>query len=435
MTLNRDDRSLADRVADLPAEARLDVLKAFTGSHLARLEHDWSFWARPSQLAPAGAWLCWMVLAGRGFGKTRMGAEWVRSKALDPQARIALVGATRAEARAIMVEGQSGVLNVSSLAERPLYEPSKQQLSWPSGALGYLYSADQPDQLRGPQHSAAWVDELAKFRQADALWDMLIMGLRLGAAPQAMVTTTPRPMALLKALVADSDTRVTRGSTWANARNLAPRYVEQMAARYEGTRLGAQELEGQLLEDIEGALWAYKDIEAARLKQAEPLTRIVVAIDPPVTAHAGSDACGLIVAGRDDAGHGYVLADVTLEQASPDEWARKAVEAYEHYAADRVIAEVNQGGDLVETVLRTQHARIPYRAVRATRGKNVRAEPVAALYEQGRIHHVGTFAALESQLCSFVPGQASSPDRLDALVWAFTDLLLGRQAAPSLRPL
>lgn len=411
------------------------LLTDFGLEHLQRLEHDWRFWARPNQLPPPGLWLCWLIMAGRGFGKTRMGAEWVREKARNGQARIALVAATRAEARAIMVEGQSGILNIASPHERPIFEPSKQLLQWPSGALGFLYSADQPDQLRGPQHSAAWIDELAKFRRAQELWDMLMMGLRLGSAPQAMVTTTPRPLALLKTLIEDRATHVTRGSTWANARNLAPGFLEQMTQRYEGTRLGAQELGGKLLEDVQGALWRYGDIETTRQKHAPPLTRIVVAIDPPVTAHKRSDACGIVVAGRDDDGHGYVLADVSLETASPDEWARHAIEAFDRYDADRVIAEVNQGGDLVETVLRTHRPRLPYSAVRASRGKYVRAEPVAALYEQHRIHHLGVFAALEDQLCQFVPGQGSSPDRLDALVWAFTDLLLGREAAPSLRHL
>lgn len=435
MTGPETDQSIAERLADLPPEQRAALLTRFGLEHLERLENDWRFWARPSQLPPPGAWLCWLILAGRGFGKTRMGAEWVREKARNGQARIALVAATRAEARAIMVEGQSGLLNIAGRHERPVYEPSKQLLQWPSGARGFLYSADQPDQLRGPQHSAAWIDELAKFRRAQELWDMLMMGLRLGSAPQTMVTTTPRPLALLKTLLADRATQVTRGSTWANARNLAPGFLEQMAQRYEGTRLGAQELEGKLLEDVQGALWAYRDIETARQKHAPPLARIVVAIDPPVTAHKGSDACGIIVAGRDDAGHGYVLADVSLERASPDEWARQAIEAFDRYDADRVIAEVNQGGDLVESVLRTHRPRLPYSAVRASRGKHVRAEPVAALYEQQRIHHLGVFAALEDQLCQFVPGQGSSPDRLDALVWAFTDLLLGREPAPSLRHL
>lgn len=375
---------------------------------------------------------CWQgaVLAKRAWAQNGFARKHVtRRRALR------LLGATWSEARAVMVEGQSGLLAISHRAERPVFEPSKQQLSWPNGARGFLYSADQPDQLRGPQHSAAWIDELAKYNYADTLWDMLLMGLRIGPLPQVMVTTTPRPLPLIKQLLAEPSTRVTRGSTWANARNLAPSFLRQMKARYEGTRLGIQELEGQLLDDIEGALWAYRDIEEARVKEAPPLARIVVAIDPPVTAHEGSDACGLIVAGRDEAGRGYVLADVSLERASPDVWARKAVDAYEQFNADRIIAEVNQGGDLVETVLRTQAERIPYKGVRASRGKHVRAEPIAALYEQRRIHHVGVFTQLENQLCSFVPGQAASPDRLDALVWAFTDLMLGPDAAPRVRRL
>ncbi len=431
-----DDRSIAERVADLGAERRTALLQALPPQDCALLEHDWRFWARPSQLAPLGDWQCWLVLAGRGFGKTRMGAEWVRDKARDCDARIALAGASFAETRAIMVEGPSGILNISADHERPVFEPSKHMLRWPNGAIGYLYSGDQPDSLRGPQHSAAWIDELAKFFDPASFWDMLSMGLRLGSPPQAMVTTTPRPLPFLKDLLAQEATVTTSGSTWANARNLAPSFIAHMHKHYGGTRLGAQELDGAILEDVAGALWTHALIEHYRAPMVPTdFVRIVVAIDPPVTAHAASDACGIIVAARDDAGHGYVLADESVEQASPAQWSAAALDALQTYGADRLVAEVNQGGDLVETLLRTQVPNVPYRAVRAVRGKWLRAEPIAALYEQGRIHHCGRFTRLEDEMTNYVPGQSHSPDRLDALVWAFTDLLLGADQVPSIRQL
>lgn len=431
-----DNRSLAEVLADLPVEQRAAIFGQLAPGDAAYLEKDWRFWARPDQLPPHGDWLCWLVLAGRGFGKTRMGAEWVRMKARDPGARIAIAGASYAETRAVMVEGPSGIVAVSSADERPVFEPSRHLLRWPNGSTGHLFSAEQPDALRGPQHSAAWVDELAKCSSAQPFWDMLWMGLRLGASPQVMVTTTPRPMALLRALMARDNTVVTRGATWANAHNLAGAFIEEMHERYSGTRLGRQELEGDILEDVEGALWTQALIEAARVKAVpKALIRIVVAVDPAVTAHERSDGCGIVVAGCNDAGHAYVLADLTQQAASPDSWATAALNAVAEYKADRLVAEVNQGGDLVEAVLRTKQANVPYKAVHASRGKWVRAEPVAALYEQGRVHHVGQFSALEDEMTRYVPGQSSSPDRMDALVWALTDLLLGPAAMPSIRTL
>lgn len=430
-----DDLSFAEQLALLSSAEQTAILAEFGAADLEALGYDWRFWARPQQLPPPGAWHCWLVLSGRGFGKTRMGAEWVRLKARDPEAVIALVGANAKDVRQIMVEGQSGLLHISPEIERPDFEPSKQRLLWPNGAQGFLYSAQQPDQLRGPQHSAAWVDELAKFPNAEMLWDMLAMGLRLSDMPQVMVTTTPRPMALLSGLLAAKDCVTTRGTTWDNAGNLPRRFLHQMKARYVGTSLGAQELEGALLEGMKGALWTLGSIACLRVPKAPPLARVVIAIDPPVTAHAASDACGIIAAGCGADGHGYVLEDLSLQQASPDEWARVAVEAFSRFQADRIVAEVNQGGDLVEHVLRTQCAHIPYRAVRATRGKYLRAEPIAALYEQGRIHHVGQLPQLEDELCCFTAGQAKSPDRLDALVWALTDLMLRRAQTPTIRQL
>ncbi|MEO0412945.1 MAG: terminase family protein [Pseudomonadota bacterium] len=434
MTGPFETRSIAERLADLTPDQRAAILTELASGDAALIEQNWRFWARPEQLPPLGDWLCWLVLAGRGFGKTRMGAEWVRMKARDAQARIAIAGASYAQARAVMVEGPSGLLAVSPAHERPSFEPSRHLLRWPNGATAHLFSAEQPEALRGPQHSAAWVDELAKCANAAPFWDMLWMGLRLGDGPQVMVTTTPRPMPLLKDLIDRDNTVVTRGSTWANARNLAGAFIAEMNNRYSGTRLGAQELEGALLDDIEGALWSHALIEAARVaKHPANMARVVVAVDPVITGHSGSDTCGIVVAGCDDGGHGYVLADVSVAAASPETWASAALDAMDRFEADRLVAEVNQGGDMVEAVLRAKQANVPYKGVHASRGKWARAEPVAALYEQARVHHVGRFEALEDEMTSYVAGQSKSPDRMDALVWAMTDLLLEPKATPSIR--
>jgi phage terminase large subunit-like protein len=322
-----------------------------------------------------------------------------------------------------MVEGESGLLAISGDSDRPNYEPSKRRLTWPNGALATLYSADEPDRLRGPQHDGAWCDELAAWRYLQEAWDMLMMGLRLGANPRCVVTTTPRPRAMLKALALDPHTHLTRGSTFDNLPNLAPQFADQIIGRYKNTRLGRQELEGELLEDVEGALWHRALIEDARAEHAPDLRRVVVGVDPAVTSGEESDETGIVVAGQ-LGDEWFVLADWSGIM-SPDAWARRAVNAYHEFAADRIIGEVNNGGDLVETVIRTVDPNVSYEAVRASRGKAKRAEPVAALYEQGRVHHVGEFRELEDQMCSFVPqdaGAQSSPDRMDALVWAVTAL-------------
>ena len=368
-------------------------------------------------------------MAGRGFGKTRTGAEFVRAEIAAGRARrVALVAPTALDARNVMVEGESGLMAVAPPYDRPEYEPSKHRLTWRNGAIATTYSADEPDRLRGPQHDLAWCDELAAWRYP-AAWDMLLFGLRLGADPRVVVTTTPRPTKLLRALLADPKVAVTRGRTLDNRAHLAPAFFAQIVKRYEGTRLGRQELDGELLDDLPGAFWSHGVIDAARLAAAPAeLARIIVAIDPAVSSGEGADETGIIVAGRDQRGHGYVLADASGRMA-PVEWARAAVAACRAQAADRVVAEINNGGELVEATLRVVDPAVAFRAVHAARGKLARAEPVAALYEQGRVHHVGAFPALEDQMCALSPdfdrtAAGWSPDRVDALVWALTDLFI-----------
>ena len=409
--------------ADLLAEvARLPPAVAL------RLLHDWSVWGRPDQQPPSGAWRTWLILAGRGWGKTRTGAEWVRSIVSTGRARrVALVARTAADVRDVIVEGQSGILAISPPHERPTWEPSRRRLTWPNGAIATTYSAEEPDQLRGPQCDSAWCDELAAWRYPEA-WDQLQMGLRLGDDPRVVVTTTPRPTELVRALAASPTTRVTRGRTLDNARNLAPGVVEALTARYGNTRLGRQELDGEILDDAPGALWRLAMFDASRVDTAPTMRRVVVAIDPAMTAHEGSDETGIVVAGLGLDGRAYVIEDLSGVYPA-EQWARRAVEAYRRHRADRIVAEVNQGGDLVASVLRAVDRAVPVAQVRATRGKALRAEPVAALYEQGRVSHVGLLARLEDQCVSWDPASdARSPDRLDALVWALTDLVIDRAA-------
>jgi predicted phage terminase large subunit-like protein len=388
-------------------------------------ERPWHRIRRPSQAPPAGDWRTWLILAGRGWGKTRTGAEWVLDRVEGGARRIALVARTAADIRDVMIEGESGILACASESQRPTYEPSKRRLTWPNGAIATAYSADQPSLLRGPQHDSAWADELAAWEHADETWAMLMFGLRLGADPRVCVTTTPRPTQEIRDLVGQATTALTRGSTMENADNLAPGFLEEIVRRYEGTRLGRQELYAEILDDTPGALWTRAMLEAAYVDAAPELVRVVVAIDPAATAHEESDETGIVVAGRGVDGHAYVLADRSCRM-SPDGWARRAVAAFDEHQADRIVAEVNNGGDMVEAVVRTVRPGVPYRKVHATRGKRLRAEPVAALYEQGRVHHVGRLPELEDQLTSWTPEDAGSPDRLDALVWAITELGLAR---------
>ena len=406
---------------------------------------DWQLWAREDQLPPQGDWHTWLVLGGRGAGKTRTGAEWVRGMALGlpgfsnkPVERIALVGETLEDVRQVMIEGESGLLAIHPKTERPHYERSKRLLTWPNGSIAQMFSGNRPDGLRGPQFEAAWCDELCKWRYPQETWDMLLFTLPLGEQPRHIVTTTPRPIALLKQLVKSEGILIDRSTTRINKDFLAAGFVKRINEQFGGTRLGRQELEAEILDDRLDALWHRGPLDQLRQKMAPELTRIVVAVDPPVTSHEKSDACGIIVAGLCEQGHGYVLSDETLSKASPLKWARAAVSAYLRFEADRIVAEVNQGGEMVEAVIRQIDRSVAIKSVRATRAKYIRAEPVAALYEQGRVHHVGSLPLLEDELCDFGPGgltSGKSPDRLDALVWALTDLMLKGGAEPRVREL
>jgi phage terminase large subunit-like protein len=403
------------------------------------LDVDWSFWARKNQLAPEGDWRSWLILAGRGFGKTRAGAEWVRSLAeADGSLRIALVAATIAEGRSVMIEGESGLLGIAPSELRPAYEPSLRRLTWPQGAQAFLYSAAEPEALRGPQHHFAWADEIAKWPNGEEAWDNLWLGLRLGEAPRAVATTTPRPVPLLRRLLREQAVTVTSGATGHNRAHLPAAYIEAMDQAYGGTRLGRQELNGELIEDVEGALWSRELIERCRARRRPDLRRVVVGVDPPAGSSARSDACGIVVVGwgADDAA--YVLEDASVQGLTPEGWARAVAGAAKRFDAERVVAEANNGGAMVESVLRVAAATMPVKLVHAARGKAARAEPIAALYEVGRAYHVGAFPALEDEMAGLLAGgdyvgPGRSPDRADALVWAMTELLLSPRAEPGMR--
>jgi phage terminase large subunit-like protein len=407
-----------------------------------RLDTDWPMFVHAHQAPPACAaggdpWVTWLIVGGRGAGKTRAGAEWVRALARAPGQRIALVGESEHEVREVMIEGVSGLIAVHPRGSRPEWIPSRRRIEWRNGSIAQAFSADDPESLRGPQFHAAWCDEIAKWRQAEKAFDMLQFALRLGDRPRQVITTTPRPIPLLRRLIADPRTAVTRAGTVVNARNLSPAFLSAVVARYAGTRLGRQELDGELIEDRPDALWSRSALEAARVDAAPPLRRIVVALDPPGSARAGADACGIIAAGRSEDGLFYVLQDATVAGLSPSGWANKAIGLYRRLQANTLVAEVNMGGDMVRAVLREVDASVPLKEVHATRGKYLRAEPVAALYEQGKVKHVRGFPLLEDEMCDFgADGLSSgrSPDRLDALVWALTELSKPR-AEPRIRSL
>ncbi|PID37136.1 MAG: ATP-binding protein [Rhodobacterales bacterium] len=429
--------------AELLASASAAEVEAFLAglseNALAALPYLFEFWALEHQIAPPGGWRSWVILGGRGAGKTRAGAEWVRAQVegAGPRdagraRRVALIGETFDQVRDVMILGESGIMGCSPPDRRPVWEAGRRRLIWPNGATATAFSAHEPEALRGPQFDAAWVDELAKWKKAEEAYDMLQFGLRLGEHPQQVITTTPRNVPILKKILAADSTVVTHASTEANRANLAQSFLDEVRARYGGTRLGRQELEGVLLDDVEGGLWQSAGLEALRVEAAPALDRVVVAVDPPVTGHKGSDECGIVVVGAQLAGppecwRAYVLEDASVSAAQPTDWARAALEAMARHGADRLVAEVNQGGDLVETVIRQVDPLVSYRAVRASKGKAARAEPVAALYEQGRVRHLRGLGALEDQMCKMTArgfeGQGS-PDRVDALVWAITDLMI-----------
>lgn len=393
---------------------------SMTDQQALALQHDWRAWARPNQLPPDWNWFGWGIVAGRGYGKTWTGSQWIIDRVKDGARNIALVGQTKSDVRDVMIEvGDSSILKLSPPWNMPHYEPSKRRLTWPNGAIATAYSADEPDQLRGPQHDTAWMDEPAKFKYPQQTVDNLEMGLRLGDDPRLIFTTTPRPIPIIKDWIKDPRIHITRGSTYDNMANLAPSFIERMRQKYEGTRLGRQELYGEILDDDPNALWSRDVLESTRVNQHPDLFKIVVAVDPP----ASVGTCGIVVAGVarvDGVLHGYTLDDATTpEGASPSEWASAVVATYHKWQADIVIGEVNNGGAMIGHTIKTVAGgrNVNYKAVRATRGKHTRAEPVSALFEQRRYHHVGFFPELEDQQCSWVPGD-TSPDRLDAEVWA-----------------
>ena len=429
-----------------------EFLGGLSQNALLALPWVFEFWALPHQLPPRGAWKTWVIMGGRGAGKTRAGAEWVRAQVegagpADPGRcrRVALVGETVDQVRDVMVLGDSGIIACSPPDRRPEWQASKQQILWPNGAVAQVFSAHEPEAMRGPQFDAAWADELGKWKKGGDAWDQLQFALRLGKNPQAVVTTTPRNVAVLKAILKNPSSVVTHAPTEANRAYLAESFLAEVQARYGGTRFGRQELEGVLVEEAEGALWTAAMLEAARVDAAPVFNRVVVAVDPPVTSMKSSDECGIVVVGADTRGEpkdwrAVVLEDASVKGATPEGWARAALAAMERHGADRLVAEVNQGGDLVERLVRMIDPLVPFRAVHATRSKWLRAEPVAALYEQGRVAHVRGLGALEEQMGRMTATGwqgAGSPDRLDALVWALTDLMITplQGGRPSVRSL
>jgi phage terminase large subunit-like protein len=436
-----------------PKEKQDEYIRSLSEYDQLNFLFAWEMWGRQNQFAPKKLpdgmdWNTWLVLAGRGFGKTRTGAEWVRSLACGStpltggkHSHIAIIAETAKDARDVMIgdgkvggEG-SGLLQVHPKDFMPLYEPSKRRLTWPNGCVASIYNGSEPDQLRGPQHSAAWCDELAKWQYAQESWDQLQFGLRLGNNPQVLVSTTPRPIMLIKDLIKDPFTVITRGSTLENANNLAKQFVETIKRKYEGTRLGRQEIYAEMLDDVPGAMWTREKLDALRIKpnQMPPLRRIVVAIDPAVTSGEDADETGIIAAGLGYDGHGYILDDQS-GILQPNEWATLACRMYASLGADRIVGETNNGGDMIENTIRAVNTNVSYKGVHATRGKAIRAEPISALYEQNRVHHVGGFPVLEDQMCAFTQDfdrktAGYSPDRLDAMVWALTELMLGDVAS------
>ena len=420
--------SLASSIALLPEQERLKAIQDLTDEEATKLLYDWTFWARPKQLPPDWNWYIWLILSGRGFGKTRTANELVIKWANEGYNPIALIGQTKADVRDTIIElGDSAILNISPPWFYPEYEPSKRRLTWPNGVVGIVYSGDEPDQLRGPQHAKASVDELSKFKYPQETWDNLMLGLRIGDNPQAIVATTPRPIKIVKNLLKDERVAITRGHTLDNKDNLAPTFLKYILDRYEGTRLGRQELAGEVLDDNPNALWKRPLIDDNRTTQCPDLIRVVVGVDPP----GGVTECGIVVAGIANINgqeHGFVLEDRSLH-ASPDGWAEAVLTGYNRNKADRIVGEANFGGDMVEnTIMQAAKSRgqnASYKHVHASRGKAVRAEPVVALYEQGRMHHVGEFPQLEDEMCEWIPGATrESPNRVDALVWAVTELML-----------
>jgi phage terminase large subunit-like protein len=440
----------AQQLRDMPTERVKEALSHLTAQQVEELQHDWSFWARPEQLEPKGDWNTWWINAGRGFGKTRAGAEWVREQVKKGHKRIAAVASTNSDIERVMVKGESGFLNICWKGDKtykgkemgfPEWSPTKRTLTWANGAKVEFYSAEEPERLRGPQFSCAWTDEVASWNKGEETWSMLQFCLRLGKHPRVCATTTPKSTPLIRRLIKDPKTHVTVGSTFDNSANLADTYLQAVRDQYEGTRLGRQELYAEILEENEGALWTTDTIDKCQIsrKDLPLLNRIVVSLDPAITSNAESDMTGIVVAGIDVNGKCYVLGDYT-DRYSPQGWANKAIELYHHYQADRIVAEKNQGGDMVRRTIEVEDETVPIKLVHASRGKYARAEPISALYERGMVFHVRdpedgfNLNELEIQQRTWEPlGSIGSPDRLDSLVWGITELALNGYARPELK--
>jgi len=407
----------------LPEAEREAIISSYSDEELALIHYDWHTWARPKQLPPPGDWYVWLLMAGRGFGKTRTGSGWAHERAIAQPREIAFIARTPADARDFMIEGPGGIIQNTHPDDTPLYEPSKRRLTWKNGSVATIFSDENPDQLRGFSGDTAWIDEFAKFKHPQEVWDNLQFGMReAGGEPRIFISTTPRPLRILHQIKEMANCVTVTGSSYENKSNLHPLWFKDVLSRYEGTRIGRQEIYAEILTDNPDALWKREDIEKHRVTDYPTLTRIVVAIDPQAKNNPDSAETGIVVAGIAPNGHGYVLDDLSLK-ATPDGWAKEAISGYHKYQGDRVIGEANNGGDMVEYTVRTIEPNIPFSQVHASRGKQARAEPVSALYEQGKVHHVGCFPDLEDQMCEWVPGD-TSPDRLDALVWALTELMI-----------
>ena len=433
----------ANDLRELPDAEVAEILRKLGPAQAEELRYNWEFWARPEQLEPTGDWNAWLALAGRGWGKTRAGAEWVRHRIKKGDKIVHCVAPTKGDVRRVMVEGDSGLLNVCWKGDKtyrgkhigfPVWSPTNNTLTWENGSKAVFFSAEDPERLRGPQAYSAWTDELCAWRNAQETWDMMMFGLRLGRKPQVFITTTPKTTKLLRNIISDPKTTISKGSTFDNAANLAGTFLDAVKKTYEGTRLGRQELYAEILDEASGALWNRELLFKCEVDKEDvpPLNRIVVAVDPAVTNKTDSDQTGIIVAGIDEDGIAYVLEDHT-DNYSPKEWAEKAIALYHHHMADRIVAERNQGGDMVRHTLQTEDQNVPIKLVHASRGKMARAEPVSALYEQGKVKHVKGLNDLEDQMVQWEPlGSIGSPDRLDAMVWALTDLSLNGYAKPQL---
>ena len=412
----------ASYLASLSEEQRQLLIRSLNPADADALLYDWKLWARANQLAPKGDWSTWMIMSGRGWGKTRTGAEWIRERVQAGYRRIGLIAKTPADARDIMIEGESGILACIPKDQRPTYETTKRRLTWKNGAVALAFSSHEPDHLRGVQFDTVWVDELATYEYARETWETMRFALRLSDDPRCLVTTTPKPMAIIKEIIKEEGTVLTTGSSYDNQANLTPQFFEQILSRYENTRIGRQEIHAELLDEAEGSLWKRDWIENTRVGECPNLLRIVVALDPAVTKNKESDETGIVVCGIDDKNELYILDD-SSGRYTPQQWGGEAIALYKRWMADRIVAETNNGGMMVESVLRQIDEQIPYKSVHASKGKRVRAEPISALYEQGKVHHVGRHNDLEDQLCNWDPMSNDSPDRLDALVWACTELI------------